>query len=76
LKPTARQLFKKDFSLKLDAGFDTPDARFVDHRSQVVEVDAGNGAFVIGDVPDKAGDVIAVSLVAECADRPPSACHR
>src|SRR5512138_3801674 len=52
-------------SLELDAGFNAPDARFVDHRGEVVEVDACNRAFVIGDVPDKAGNVVAVSLVAD-----------
>ena len=51
--------------LELHADFDAEDARFVDHRGQVVEVDRADRALVVGDVADEAGDVIAVGLVTD-----------
>src|SRR4051794_32920332 len=56
---------KRNAALELHPELDAPDARLVDHGGQVVEVDARHGALVVRDVPDEAGDVEAIPLVAE-----------
>src|SRR5262245_17756414 len=45
-----RPIFHSVSESELVADLDAPDARLVDHRRQVVEVDRADSAFVVGDV--------------------------
>src|SRR6476661_7251813 len=51
--------------LEFHADLDAKNPRLVDHRRQIIEVDARYRALVVGDVPDETGDVVAVGAVAD-----------